>query len=58
MLAEEYDDDSVVGVWVSKKGSLGALGRLVWVVDAIGGGLFERVRLEPSVGSGCDWDRE
>lgn len=45
-------------MWVSKKGSLGALGRLVCVVDAIGGALLERARVETSVGRGLDWDRE
>ena len=58
MFADEYEVDSWGGVWVSKKGSLGALGRFVWVVDAIGGALPARVRAETSAGRGLDWDRE
>ena len=53
--ADEYD---VERVGVSKNGSLGARGRLVWVVEAIGGGLWEREVGVRSDGSGWDWDRE
>ena len=66
VLFEEYDVDSGgVGVWLSRKGSLGARGRFVCVVDAIGGTLLDRARggdteteRDTSDGSGDDCDRE
>ena len=55
--ADEYE---VERVGVSKNGSLGARGRLVWVVEAIGGCFCGRVvvGVRSPDGSGCDCDRE
>lgn len=53
--ADEYEVDRV---GVSRKGSLGARGRRVWVVEAMGGGFCDRVVGVRSEGSGCDCDRE
>ena len=47
-----------LGAWVSKKGSLGARGRFVWVVEDIGGTLLDRPFIERSTGRGVDCDRE
>lgn len=53
--ADEYDVDRV---GVSRNGSLGARGRRVWVVEAIGGGFCDRAVGVSSEGSGWDCDRE
>lgn len=43
---------------MSRKGSLGARGRLVWVLEEIGGVFCARPDAELSEGSGWDCDRE
>lgn len=59
VLADENDADiGGVGTWLSKKGSLGARGRLVCVVEDIGGGLVGFDLTKRSDGRGVDCDRE
>ena len=45
-------------MWLSTKGSLGALARFVWVVEAIGGTLLDCACTNASDGRGVECDRE